>query len=79
MSFLVGGGDGPETYVALVRPTARKSCRAGGTNSPVLRRVNWDVSAYIGQEVFLRIVDRKTAWAHVTFDDFSIDGRLSTP
>jgi hypothetical protein len=77
MSFLVGGGNGPETYVALCTTDACEFMRAGGFNSPVLRRVHWDVSPYIGKEVFLRIVDRKQrVWAHVTFDDFSTDGEM---
>jgi hypothetical protein len=75
MSFLVGGGDGPETYVALCTADGQEVLRAGGTNSPVLRRVNWDVSPYVGKTVCLRIIDRKKrVWAHITFDDFSTEG-----
>ncbi len=75
MSFLVGGGDGPQTYVALCTVDGKEVMRAGGKNRPVMRRVNWDVSPYVGQRVCLRIVDRKRrVWAHVTFDDFSAEG-----
>jgi hypothetical protein len=78
-SFLIGGGDSPQTYVALCTADGKEVLRAGGTNSPVLRRVRWDVSPWIGQEVFLRVVDRKTRfWGHVTFDDFSVDGQLES-
>jgi arylsulfatase A-like enzyme len=77
MSFLVGGGDGPDTYVALCTADGKERMRAGGTNSPVMRRVDWDVAPYVGREVFLRIVDRKRrVWAHVTFDDFSTEGEV---
>jgi arylsulfatase len=77
MTFLVGGGDGPETYVALVTPDGQEVLKAGGTNSPVMRRVTWDVAAWAGQVVFLRVVDRKQrGWAHITFDDFSTEGEL---
>jgi arylsulfatase len=77
MSFLVGGGNSPETYVALCSADGTELMRAGGTNSPVLQRVNWDVGQYSGQEVYLRIVDRKKrVWAHITFDDFSTEGEL---
>jgi hypothetical protein len=42
-----------------------------------MRRVNWDVSQFVGRTAFLRIVDqRERQWAHVTFDDFSADGEL---
>ncbi len=77
MSFLVGGGDSPQTYVALCTDDGKELMRAGGTNGPMLRRVNWDVSAYVGQKVYLRIVDRKQRhWAHITFDDFSTEGAV---
>jgi hypothetical protein len=79
-SFLIGGGDRPATYVTLYTAAGKEVLRAGGTNSPVLRRVRWDVWPWIGQEVYLRVVDRKThSWAHITFDDFSVDERPSTP
>ncbi len=75
MSFLVGGGKHPDTYVALCAADGKEVLRAGGTNSPILRRVTWDVSAYQGEEVFLRVVDRREkTWAHITFDDFSAEG-----
>jgi hypothetical protein len=77
LSMLVGGGDGPDTYVALCTADGKEVLRAGGTNSPVLQRVNWDASSYESQEVFLRIVDRKRrVWAHITFDDFSAEGQM---
>ncbi|NQT39890.1 MAG: sulfatase-like hydrolase/transferase, partial [Planctomycetes bacterium] len=77
MSFLVGGGNHDDTYVALCTPDGKELLRTGGTNSPVLRRVRWDVAPYVGQKVMLRIVDRRTQqWAHITFDDFSCEGEI---
>ncbi len=77
VSFLVGGGDGPKTYVALCTDDGKEVLRAGGPNGPVLRRIRWDVGAYTGRKVFMRIVDRKqSGWGHITFDDFSADGEL---
>jgi hypothetical protein len=77
ISFLVGGGESAETYVALCSADGEELMRAGGTNSPLMRRVRWDAGAYVGRELFLRIVDRKKrGWAHVTFDDFSAQGAL---
>lgn len=74
-SFLVGGGRHPDTYVALVdAETGKEQLKAQGGNTEIMLRVNWDVSAYRGQKMFLRIVDRHTgAWGHVTFDDFSAE------
>jgi hypothetical protein len=77
MTFLVGGGDSATTYVALVDKDGEELLRAGGTNGPVMRRVNWDVSRLIGKTVAVRVVDRKQrVWAHITFDDFSADAEL---
>ena len=78
---LIVGEEGAEHLRMDDHATVRQEVlRAGGTNSPVLRRVRWDVSPWIGKQVFLRIVDRKTrSWAHVTFDDFSVDGQLVQP
>jgi len=77
MSFLVGGGDDDRTYVAFCTSDRTEVLRAGGPKGPFFRRVQWDVSQWNGQVVFLRIVDRKTAgWAHITFDDFSAAGSL---
>ena len=43
----------------------------------MLHRVNWDVNKYLGQTVRLRVVDQKQrSWAHVAFDDFSVQGKL---
>lgn len=77
MSFLVGGGNHDLTHVALCTTEGKELMRAGGTNSPVLRRVEWDVSRHAGTRVVVRLVDRKTAgWAHLTFDDFSTEGEV---
>jgi len=77
MSFLVGGGDGDRTYVALSTADGTEVLRAGGPKGPYFRRVRWDVSPWKGRGVFLRVVDRKTAgWGHVTLDDFSTEGTL---
>jgi hypothetical protein len=77
MSFLVGGGAKGDTYVALCNLEGDELVVARGSNSPILRRVRWDVSEYVGQKLLLRIVDRRQRdWAHVTFDDFSTEGTI---
>ena len=79
MSFLVGGGSDPTTYVALCEAASGKELRkASGNQSEVMQRINWDVTKYKGRNLFLRVVDRKGAhgWGHVTFDDFSTDGTI---
>lgn len=77
ISFLVGGGNHPGTYVALVDANGNELLRASGSNSPIMKRVYWNVDEYIGQTVSIRLVDRsKAGWGHVTFDDFSCDALL---
>jgi len=78
MSFLVGGGDHPDTYVALCdAATGRELMKASGQRTWALRRVTWDVAKLRGRKLLLRIVDRHTGgWGHVLFDDFSADGAI---
>jgi arylsulfatase A-like enzyme len=78
MSFLVGGGEGKQTYVALCSQDGKELLAERGTNGPALKRINWDVKKYKGETLVLRIVDRsRGGWGHVTFDDFSCEGRLT--
>ena len=78
VSFLVGGGSHRDTYVALYDLASGKELRrASGANGEAMQRVNWDVAGLKGRRVFLRIVDHSTrGWGHVTFDDFSAEGRI---
>lgn len=42
-----------------------------------MHRITWDTTDFKGRNVRLRIVDSNTGgWGHVTFDDFSCEGRL---
>jgi hypothetical protein len=72
VSFLVGGGKGPGVYVALCLADTEDEVRAArGDNDEHMRRHIWDVREFVGQAVYLRLVDRETGgWGHVTFDDF---------
>ncbi len=71
-SFLVGGGNHPTTRVELVRrDSGQVFYRASGENAETMRRVVVDVRALVGQEIFVRLVDRHSGhWGHVNFDDF---------
>lgn len=71
-SFLVGGGPHDTTCVELVRNKDREVVfRATGIEAEDMRRVLVDLKGLMGQEVFIRIVDRHSGhWGHVNFDDF---------
>ena len=78
MSFLVGGGNHADTYVALCDAGSDKELlRATGVRSKTMRRTRWDVSKLKGRKLFLRVVDRNSGgFGHVTFDDFSTEGEI---
>ncbi|MCX7599060.1 MAG: non-lysosomal glucosylceramidase [Armatimonadetes bacterium] len=72
LSFLIGGGaHGDATFMALVdAETGHELLRATGRNTETMRREVWDVSAFKGRRVYLRIVDAHTGgWGHVNVDD----------
>ena len=78
-SFLASGGfDNDSLFVGLFdAETGKVLMTAGGPQGPQMKRTIWDVRQLRGKTVFLRIVDQHTgSWGHLTFDDFSIDGRL---
>ena len=77
MSFLIGGGKSPQTYVALCTSDGREVLRVSGQDSEQMIRVQWKAEKLLGQKVFLRVVDANAGgWGHVTFDDFSAQGTL---
>ncbi|WP_223068907.1 GH32 C-terminal domain-containing protein [Paenibacillus caui] len=73
VSFLIGGGqDGDNLYAALVRASdGQELFKATGTQSETYSRVEWDAKEYLGEEVYVRLVDRSTGeFGHLNFDDF---------
>lgn len=77
MSLRVGGGSGPDTYLALCTLDGDEILKAHGANSEKMRRVAWNAPQLVGKPVYLKLVDRATgAWGHITFDDFSAEGVL---
>ncbi|MDP7130130.1 MAG: hypothetical protein QF437_06560, partial [Planctomycetota bacterium] len=80
-SFLASGGFEPGTlYVGLLDADSKEVLlSAGGPRGPQMMRTTWDVSKLKGKTVFLQVVDRSIAgWGHLTFDDFSVEGKLRT-
>ena len=76
-SMRVGGGNHESTYVALCTLDGSEVLYARGQNSETLYPVYWDVEPWIGQRLFLRVVDRATGgWGHITFDDFRASGYI---
>jgi len=77
VSLLIGGGNHPDTYLALCTLDGKEVLKAQGVNDEILQRVSWRVPQLVGQKVFLRIADQNQGgWGHVTFDDFAAQGTL---
>ncbi|SES05576.1 Sucrose-6-phosphate hydrolase SacC, GH32 family [Salipaludibacillus aurantiacus] len=81
IDFLVAGGNAPEElYVALVRAADDEYLmKATGHQSEQYRRVRWDASDYIGEELYLKVVDRKTdGFGHINLDNVNVSVDLDT-
>ena len=77
MSFLVGGGNAENVYVALCTLDGKEVLKARGKQTEIMERVQWQAPELVGKSVYLRIVDHsESGWGHVTFDDFSAKGTL---
>ncbi|WP_309122168.1 GH32 C-terminal domain-containing protein [Paenibacillus sp.] len=75
IDFLVSGGRDPERlYVALVRASDGKELfRTTATNYEEYQRSVWDASAYIGEELYIQVVDRSAdGFGHINVDDFHV-------
>lgn len=77
MTFRVGGGAGPNVFLALCRADGRQVQFARGINDQTMQQRQWDLTPYAGQKMFIKVVDRSTGgWGHITADDFQFDGKV---
>lgn len=75
LNFLVSGGrDIDKLYVALVRASDGKELfKETATNYEEYQRKIWDASQYIGQELYIKVVDQSTGgFGHINVDDFNV-------
>jgi sucrose-6-phosphate hydrolase SacC (GH32 family) len=75
IDFLVGGGNNPDKlYFALVRASDHQILmKATGSNSEQYRRVHWDASQYIGETLYVQLVDNATGgFGHINLDDVNV-------
>ena len=79
MSFRIGGGRGQSTYAALCTEDGKEVHFARGINDQVMQNAAWDLTPYVGQKMFIKVVDDSTTgWGHVTVDDFQFDAKVLT-
>lgn len=75
IDFLIGGGnDIDNLYVALTRVSdGAELFKATGNNSETYTRVQWDAKQYVGQELYIKVVDNAVGdWGHVNVDDVNV-------
>ncbi len=79
MTFRVGGGGGPATYVALCTADGTEVLMASGVNDQLMQEAKWDLTPYVGKRMFIKIVDESTdGWGHITADNFQFDAEVLT-
>jgi putative membrane-bound dehydrogenase-like protein len=73
-TFLIGGGQHPETRVELVRAESGEVFyEVAGRTKENLHRVVVDLRELVGEEIFIRLVDEHSGgWGHVNFDHFRL-------
>ena len=77
ITFRIGGGGSPSTYAALCTGDGKEVQFARGVNDQVMQNAVWDLTPYVGQKMFIKIVDQSTdGWGHVTVDDFQFDAKV---
>jgi len=79
IDFLVSGGrDLERLYVALVRASdGAELFKATATNYEEYQRKIWDASEYIGEELYIKVVDQSTGgFGHINVDDFHVPVRV---
>lgn len=66
IKLLVGGGSGKGVYVELLGPDGSQIYVERGRDRERMDERSWDVGAYRGKELQIRIVDRETGgWGHI--------------
>ncbi|WP_241674637.1 S-layer homology domain-containing protein [Paenibacillus luteus] len=82
INFLISGGrDIDKLYVALVRASDGKELfKETATNYEEYQRKIWDASPYIGEELYLKVVDQSTSgFGHINVDDFNVPVKVIDP
>ncbi len=77
MTFRVGGGGGPATFVSLCTADSTEVHTARGVNNQLMQKARWDLAPYVGKKMFIKIVDESTdGWGHITADNFQFDAEV---
>ncbi len=74
LSFIIGGGSSGATRAEVVQSdTGAVVAKASGNDDEEMRRVSFELTPYVGKDVFIRLVDDETrGWGHLNFDDVKL-------
>lgn len=80
-TFLVGGGDSPETRVEIVdKAKEQVLAKYSGRGTEAMHLIVVDLKAHLGREVFVRLIDNASGgWGHINFDDFRLHSEQPGP
>ncbi len=71
MSFLLGGGENCSINLIINNTTVLTS---SGKNDDRMEIIEWNVSSFMNETVFIRLVDNSSGkWGHINFDDMRFD------
>lgn len=77
ISFLIGGGGGPNTRVELL-VDGQVVRKAHGKNTETMHRVTWNVDEYAFETGQIHIVDNESGgWGHINVDDINIIPKIT--
>jgi sucrose-6-phosphate hydrolase SacC (GH32 family) len=80
INFFIGGGNIPGVECISLKVGGQVVRTATGSDSEQLLPKSWDVTALIGQEAVIEIVDLSTAgWGHVLVDEISFSDASTEP
>jgi sucrose-6-phosphate hydrolase SacC (GH32 family) len=80
INFLIGGGNAPGVECINLKVGGQVVRTATGSDSEQLLPKSWDVTALIGQQAVIEIVDLSTAgWGHVLVDEISFSDASTEP
>ncbi|MFC7322438.1 GH32 C-terminal domain-containing protein [Halobacillus campisalis] len=81
IDFLTSGGDDKDKlYVALINASTGEILKkATGQNDEAYRRLEWDASEYIGEKLYIQLVDQSTGgFGHINLDDVNVPVQVSS-
>ncbi len=72
--FLIAGGSRNSSRLEIIRKDSGKVVyQASGDDTEELKPAAADLSAHLGKEIYLRLIDQESdGWGHLNFDDFKL-------